>query len=233
MKIIAILIENMFDEREFIYPYYRLLEEGYEVHIIGTEKETDYTSKVGLIVRSTHSSKEVSAKDYDGVIIPGGFSPDYMRRSKATVEFVKDMDKENKLIAAICHGPWMMASCCDLKGRKVTSFFAIKDDLVNAGADYLDEEVVVDGNLVTSRTPRDLPVFLKKIIEKLNNNWQNIEGLGGRYITPDEIYNVGCDIFIPSAMGAIINDFTVEKLKLKSVVDSATNQLVYIKGTLS
>ena len=85
MKRIAILIENMFDEREFIYPYYRLLEEGYEVHIVGTEKETDYTSKVGLIVRSTHSSKEVSAKDYDGVIIPGGFSPDYMRRSKDTV----------------------------------------------------------------------------------------------------------------------------------------------------
>ena len=80
------------------------------------------------------------------------------------------MDRENKLIAAICHGPWMMASCCDLKGRKVTSFFAIKDDLVNAGADYLDEEVVVDGNLVTSRTPRDLPAFLKKIIEKLNND---------------------------------------------------------------
>jgi len=170
MKRIAILIENMFDEREFIYPYYRLLEEGYEVHIVGTEKETDYTSKVGLIVRSTHSSKEVSAKDYDGVIIPGGFSPDYMRRSKDTVKFVKDMDRENKLIAAICHGPWMMASCCDLKGRKVTSFFAIKDDLVNAGADYLDEEVVVDGNLVTSRTPRDLPAFLKKIIEKLNND---------------------------------------------------------------
>ncbi|MGN9163923.1 type 1 glutamine amidotransferase domain-containing protein [Tissierellaceae bacterium HCP3S3_D8] len=168
MKRVAILIENLFDERELIYPYYRLLEEGYEVHLVGSEKDTIYSSKAGVTERSTHSSIEVSAKDYDAVIIPGGFSPDNMRRCKATVEFVKGMDKENKIIAAICHGPWMMASCCDLKGKKATSFYSIKDDLVNAGAEYIDEEVVVDGNLITSRTPKDLPVFLKTIIEKLN-----------------------------------------------------------------
>ena len=166
---VAILIENMFDEREFIYPYYRLLEEGYEVHIVGTDKDTVYSSKVDLTVESTHLSREISAKDYDGVVIPGGFSPDYMRRSKATVDFVKDMDRDNKVIAAICHGPWMMASCCDLKDRNVTSFYAIKDDLINAGANYLDEEVVVDKNLITSRTPDDLPAFLSKIIETLNS----------------------------------------------------------------
>ena len=165
---VAILIEDMFDEREFIYPYYRLLEEGYEVHIVGTDKDTVYSSKVDLTVESTHSSKDISAQDYDGVIIPGGFSPDYMRRSKATVDFVKDMDRDNKVIAAICHGPWMMASCCNLEGRNVTSFYAIKDDLINAGANYIDEEVVVDGNLITSRTPADLPVFMSTIIEKLN-----------------------------------------------------------------
>ncbi|NMA95939.1 MAG: type 1 glutamine amidotransferase [Clostridiales bacterium] len=169
MMKVAILIENMFDEREFIYPYYRLLEEGYEVHIVGTDKDTVYSSKVDLTVESTHSSREISAKDYDGVVIPGGFSPDYMRRSKATVDFVKDMDRDNKVIAAICHGPWMMASCCDLKDRNVTSFYAIKDDLINAGANYLDEEVVVDKNLITSRTPDDLPAFLSKIIETLNS----------------------------------------------------------------
>lgn len=168
MKRVAILIENLFDERELIYPYYRLLEEGYEVHLVGSEKDTIYSSKAGVTERSTHSSIEVSAKDYDAVIIPGGFSPDNMRRCKATVEFVKGMDKENKIIAAICHGPWMMASCCDLKGKKATSFYSIKDDLVNAGVEYIDEEVVVDGNLITSRTPKDLPVFLKTIIEKLN-----------------------------------------------------------------
>lgn len=169
MKKVAILIESLFDERELIYPYYRLLEEGYEVHLVGTEKDTVYSSKVGLTQKSTHASKEVSAKDYDGVVIPGGFSPDYMRRSEATVKFVREMDEQNKLIATICHGGWMLASACDIKGKKVTSFFAIKDDLINAGAEYIDEEVVVDGNLVTSRTPQDLPVFLKKIIEKLND----------------------------------------------------------------
>ena len=167
MKRVAILIENLFDERELIYRYYRLLEEGCEVHLVGSEKDTVYSSKAGVTERSTHASIEVSAKDYDAVIIPGGFSPDNMRRCRPTVEFVKDMDKENKIIAAICHGPWMMASCCDLKGKKITAFYSIKDDLVNAGGEYIDEEVVVDGNLITSRTPKDLPAFLKAIIEKL------------------------------------------------------------------
>lgn len=168
MKKIALLVENLFDERELIYPYFRLLEEGYEVHLVGSEKDTVYTSKAGMTEKSTHSSKEVAARDYDGVVIPGGFSPDNMRRCKETVDFVREMDREGKLIATICHGGWMLASACDLKGKKVTSFFSIKDDMVNAGAEYLDEEVVIDGNLITSRTPKDLPAFLKAIIEKLN-----------------------------------------------------------------
>lgn len=167
MKKVAILIEDLFDERELIYPYFRLLEEGFQVDLIGAEKDKVYTSKVGLTEKSTHSSKEVSADDYLGVVIPGGFSPDYMRRTKETVDFVREMDKAGKPIAAICHGGWMLASACDLKGKKVTSFFAIKDDLVNAGAEYVDQEVVVDGHLITSRTPKDLPIFLKTIIEKL------------------------------------------------------------------
>ncbi len=167
MKKIAILLENLFDERELVYPYYRLLEEGFEVHLVGTEKDTIYSSKVGLAQKSTHESKDISAKDYDAVVIPGGFSPDFMRRCQATVDFVREMDKANKPIAAICHGAWLMASACDLKGKNVTSFFSIKDDLVNAGANYLDQEVVEDGNLITSRTPNDLPLFLKTIINKL------------------------------------------------------------------
>ena len=167
MKKIAILIENLFDERELIYPYYRLLEEGYEVHLVGTEKNKVYTSKSNLTEKSTHSSKEVKAEDYDGVVIPGGFSPDNMRRSVDTVNFVKEMDRLKKPIAAICHGPWMMASCCDLKGKRITGFFSIKDDLINAGGEYVDEEVVISDNLITSRTPKDLPSFLKAIIEKI------------------------------------------------------------------
>ena len=168
MKRIAILIEDLFNERELIYPYYRLLEEGYEVHLVGPKKDAVYTSKSGLTEKSTHASNEIRAEDYDGVVIPGGFSPDFMRRTKATVDFVRDMDKLNKPVAAICHGGWMLASACNLKGKKVTSFFSIKDDMVHAGAEYVDEEVVVSGNIITSRNPNDLPVFLKTIIEKLN-----------------------------------------------------------------
>ncbi|HLR21085.1 MAG TPA: type 1 glutamine amidotransferase domain-containing protein [Tissierellaceae bacterium] len=168
MKKIAILLENLFDERELIYPYFRLLEEGYEVDLIGTEKDTVYTSKSGVTEKSTYSSEEISAKDYDGVVIPGGFSPDYMRRCKATVDFVKDMNKEGKLIAAICHGPWILASACDIKGKRLTSFPSLRDDLINAGAEHVDEEVVVDGGIITSRNPNDLPAFLKAIIENLD-----------------------------------------------------------------
>ena len=168
MKRIAILIEDLFNERELIYPYYRLLEEGYEVHLVGPKKDTVYTSKSGLTEKSTHASNEISAEDYDAVVIPGGFSPDFMRRTKATVDFVREMDKLNKPVAAICHGGWMLASACNLKGKKVTSFFSIKDDMVHAGAEYVDEEVVVSGNIITSRNPNDLPVFLKTIVEKLN-----------------------------------------------------------------
>lgn len=169
MKKVAILLENQFDEKEFIYPYYRLLEEGYEVDVVGTSKDTQYFSKIGLPASSTHASGDVSADDYDAVIIPGGFSPDFMRRCVETVDFVKAMDKQNKIIAAICHGPWMMASACNLNGKEMTSFYSIKDDLTNAGAKYLDEEVVVSGNLITSRTPNDLPIFMKTIISNLND----------------------------------------------------------------
>jgi len=168
MKKIAILIEDLFNERELIYPYYRLLEEGFEVHLVGPKKDAVYTSKSGLTEKSTHASNEIRAEDYDGVVIPGGFSPDFMRRTRATVDFVREMDKLNKPVAAICHGGWMLASACNLKGKKVTSFFSIKDDMVHAGAEYVDEEVVVSGNIITSRNPNDLPVFLKAIIEKLN-----------------------------------------------------------------
>ncbi|OHE44473.1 MAG: protease, partial [Tenericutes bacterium GWF2_38_8] len=111
--------------------------------------------------------KDVSASDYDAVIIPGGFSPDYMRRTQSTIDFVKEINAQKKPVAAICHGPWMMISSCDLKGRKLTGFHSVRIDIENAGAIYLDQEVVVDGNFVTSRTPKDLPAFTKAIIKLL------------------------------------------------------------------
>ena len=167
MKKVAILAEKMYEEMELLYPYYRLKEEGYKADIVGTESNVVYVGKNGYPVKSNLSTSDISADDYDAVIIPGGYSPDHMRRSKSTVKFVKDMDSKNKIIAAICHGPWMMASCCDLKGKDITAFYSIKDDLINAGANFVDREVVIDGNLITSRTPEDLIPFVKTIIESL------------------------------------------------------------------
>jgi len=167
MKKVAMLIENMFDDRELIYPYYRLQEEGFEVHLIGKKKDAVYTGKSGVTEKSTHASDEVSVDDYDALVIPGGFSPDYMRRTPASVNFVRAMNEAEKVVAAICHAPWMLASAGAIEGKKVTSFFSIKDDLINAGAEWLDEEVVVDGNIITSRSPKDLPIFLKTIIENI------------------------------------------------------------------
>lgn len=136
--------------------------------MVGAKKHETYKSKHNAPAVSDVSSKDVSADDYDAVIIPGGYSPDHMRRSKETVELVRAMNNQNKLIAAICHGPWMMASSCDLKGRTLTGYYSIKDDLTNAGAHYVDQEVVIDGNYITSRTPKDLPAFLKAIIKHLS-----------------------------------------------------------------
>jgi protease I len=168
MKRIAILIENLFDDKELIYPYYRMLEEGYSVDLVGPEAHKVYTSKYGLPIKSDVSSAQIKAEDYDALIIPGGFSPDYMRRSENTVQFTRDMDTQNKPIAAICHGPWLMISACDLKGKHMTGFHSVKVDIENAGAIYVDDGVVVSKHIITSRTPADLPLFTKAIINALS-----------------------------------------------------------------
>ncbi len=169
MKKIAILVESKYEDMELQYPLFRLREEGFQVDLVGTEKGVTYEGKHGYPAKSDLASKEVNANNYDAVVIPGGWSPDYMRRCQDTKNFVKEMDKQSKIIAAICHSPWMMTSCCNLKGKKVTSYSAIKDDLTNAGAEFMDKAVVVDGHLITSRTPADLVLFTKAIIQKLKN----------------------------------------------------------------
>ena len=163
-KKIAILIEDMFNVFEFWYPYYRLKEEGVEIIVVGSGRTDVFTGKPATDCKADVSAENVTAADFDGLIIPGGYAPDMMRRYPAMVNLVKDMHQANKLVAAICHAGWMLASADILRDKKVTSFFAIKDDLIHAGADWVDQDVVVDGNLITSRTPDDLPVFMKAII---------------------------------------------------------------------
>jgi protease I len=127
---------------------------------VGAEAGKTYPSKLGYPCTAQKSYNEVSADDFDGIVVPGGFAPDHIRRHPKANKLVADINAQGKLVAAICHGPWVLCSAHGmLKGRKVTSFFAIKDDVVNAGAEWSDEEVVVDGNLVTSRKPEDLPAF--------------------------------------------------------------------------
>jgi len=162
-KRIAILIEDMYNELEFWYPYYRMKEAGAKVTVIGAGAK-EYHSKVGLPAPGGTSAESVKAADFDAVIVPGGYAPDRMRRSPAMLKLVHDCLVQGKIVAAICHAGWVLVSAQVLKGKKATCFSSIKDDLVNAGATYLDQEVVRDGNLITSRTPDDLPAFCREII---------------------------------------------------------------------
>ncbi len=166
-KKVAVLAENLYQELELWYPVYRFREAGATVHIIGTGTADTYSSKSGYPAKVDFSSDDVSADDYDAVIIPGGYAPDMMRRKASMVEFVKKANEQGKIVAAICHAGWMLCSADIVRGRTATCFFSIKDDLINAGANYVDEEVVVDGNLVTSRKPDDLPAFCREVIRAL------------------------------------------------------------------
>ena len=163
-KKIAMFLDVLYQEMEVWYPLFRFQEAGAEVVLIAAEAGKTYLSKVGYPAKSDRSYDSLSTKDYDGVIVPGGYAPDHMRRHAKANQFVHDMDGEGKLVASICHGPWVLCSAGILKGRRATCFFAIKDDVINAGAHYEDAEVVVDGNLVTSRKPEDLPAFCRAAI---------------------------------------------------------------------
>jgi len=166
-KRVVLLVENLYQELEFWIPYYRLKEEGAEVTVVGSGSSRTYTSKLGYPVEVEKEAKEIDVSRYDGVVIPGGYAPDHMRRYPEMVRIVREAHQKGKVVAAICHAGWMLASAGILKGKKVTAFFAVKDDLVNAGANFVDEEVVRDGNLITSRKPDDLPAFCREIVAAL------------------------------------------------------------------
>ena len=166
---IAVLVEDAYQVLEVWYPYFRLREEGIETILVGTGAKKEYKSKEGYPAQEELSVKKADAADFDAVVIPGGYAPDILRRYDEINKFVKEMNENRKVVACICHGGWVLVSAGILKGRTVTGFSAIKDDLINAGAKYLDKEVVIDGNLITSRNPYDLPYFCKEIIKKLKH----------------------------------------------------------------
>ncbi|MDP2653659.1 MAG: type 1 glutamine amidotransferase domain-containing protein [Candidatus Omnitrophota bacterium] len=169
-KRVAILVEEQYQVLEVWYPLLRLREAGIEVHLIGSGTRETYPSKEGYPAKVDNSIEKIKVTDYDGVIIPGGWAPDFLRRHEKIVNFVKRLYVDGRLVASICHGGWLLVSAGVLKGNKATCFSAIKDDMIAAGAKYLDQEVVVDKNLITARKPDDLPRFMQEIITFLEKN---------------------------------------------------------------
>ena len=167
-KHIAILAEDNYQELELWYPLLRLREAGAQVTVVGRETGKVHTSKHGYAVTADIAASEARPQDYDAIIIPGGYAPDLMRRNPAMVGLVRDAHRQGKVVAAICHAAWMLASADIVKGKQLTSFHSIKDDMVNAGATWVDEPVVRDGTLITSRVPQDLPFFCKEIISAVS-----------------------------------------------------------------
>ena len=166
-KRVAVLTELKYEDLELWYPALRLQEAGAEVVLVGTDAGATYLSKHGYPAKADKGIDEVAASDFDGVVVPGGFSPDYMRRNVGFRDLVREAVEAGKPVAAICHGPWMLCSAKVLKGRRATSFFSIREDMENAGADWVDEAVVVDGPVITSRTPKDLIPFTLALMKAL------------------------------------------------------------------
>ena len=166
-KTAFILAEELYQELEIWYPLLRLREEGAKVVVVGSGSADQHKSKLGYPVKVDGFAKDLNGTDCDALIIPGGYAPDMMRRYPDMIRLVKEAFDAGKVVASICHGGWMLTSADVVRDRELTSFFAIKDDLVHAGAKFVDKDVAVDGNLITSRTPDDLPAFMKAIIKAL------------------------------------------------------------------
>lgn len=166
-KKIIVLAEEGYEDLELWYPAIRLREEGYHVDIVGSGSKKKYIGKYGTSVDVDLDCDHITSKDYAGIIVPGGWAPDKLRRYPNVLNLVKGFAHEGKLLATICHGGWVFISAKVVEGYKMTCVNAIIDDIENAGAVYRDSEVVVDRNMITSRTPKDLPDFMKAIIDYL------------------------------------------------------------------
>jgi protease I len=163
---VAVLVENDYQDMEVWVPLYRLREEGYEAVTVGTGAE-QYASKHGYPVAAQLKAADARAADFKGIVVPGGWAPDRLRQDPGVLRLVKEIDAQGGVVAAICHAGWVLASADIVRGRKVTAFQAIKDDLIHAGAQFVDQEVVIDRNLITSRKPDDLPAFCRALVRAL------------------------------------------------------------------
>ncbi len=167
MKKILAFVDDIYEDLELWYPKIRLEEEGWKVVVAGPRSATVYKGKHGYPCKSDTDISDVNSADYDALLVPGGFAPDKLRRDPDVLRLVREFDEAKKPIAFICHAGWILISAGILKGRKATSTVGIKDDMRNAGAVWSDEALVVDGHLISSRTPVDLAVFAKALVEAL------------------------------------------------------------------
>ncbi len=165
---VAVFVEDLYEDLELWYPVLRLREAGADVVLVGPESGVVYKSKHGYPARADAGISQVQPSEFDAVVIPGGYAPDRIRRHRAMVEFVRAVHDAGKPVAFICHAGWVSASAGIVRGRRVTGFSSIRDDLVNAGATWVDQEVVVDGALISSRGPADLPAFCRALMEQLS-----------------------------------------------------------------
>ncbi|WP_188442764.1 type 1 glutamine amidotransferase domain-containing protein [Planktosalinus lacus] len=180
-KRVAMLATNGFEKSELNSPKEAMEKEGFQVDIVSLEKgkikgwsDGNWSGEVDV----TYTLNEVTAKDYNGLVIPGGvINPDKLRTDDNALQFVRDFFKQGKPVAAICHAPWVLISANVVDGRKMTSYHSIKDDLINAGALWEDSEVVVDQGLVTSRSPKDLDAYNAKVIEEIKEGVHEMQGV--------------------------------------------------------
>ncbi|WP_257350440.1 type 1 glutamine amidotransferase domain-containing protein [Pseudalkalibacillus decolorationis] len=168
-KRVIAFVENDFEDLEMWYPVLRLREEGATVHVVGDQENKEYVGKYGVPIVSDYSYNDVNFYEYDAVLVPGGWAPDKLRRDKKVIEIIQYMNDQKQIIGQICHAGWVLISAGILSGKRVTSTPGIKDDMTNAGADWTDDAVVVDGHIVSSRRPPDLPDYLRELINVLEN----------------------------------------------------------------
>ncbi len=166
-KRVGVLVEEGFEDLEFWVPVMRLREEGAEVIIIGTGRQDVFHGKHCLEARPDVAAAEVDANTLDGLVVPGGWGPDKLRRFDAVLDLVRALEAQGKIIASICHGGWVLASADVLKGRKATGSRGIRDDMVNAGAEWIDAPAFRDGNHVWGRVVADIPAFCRELIAAL------------------------------------------------------------------
>ena len=164
-KLAVVLVEDLYEDLELHYPRLRLIEAGFEVSVVGPEKGREYTSKHGYPVACDAAFGDIDPDQVSVLIVPGGYAPDRLRRHIECCQLVNAVWEAGAVVGVICHGGWVPISAGILKGKRLTSFPAIKDDLMNAGAAWADEHCVTDGNLVTAQVPSDLPVFMAAILE--------------------------------------------------------------------